>query len=149
MWSEPWFTVQFVYWFSVLREEVCSRTPAAQLQLWIYASIEWQAVLNWAAHPLTLLMALISERILYLSVSLSYKRTHTHIHSLAAFNWSPWWSLLAAFHLSIFELFEHTWPWLSASGYTYMFMHTNTETDSVPPAGHMLHFSLAYYIQYI
>lgn len=76
MWSEPWFTVQFVYWFSLLREEVCSRTPAAQP--WIYVSIEWQAVLYWAARPLTLLMALISERILCLSVSLSYKLTHKH-----------------------------------------------------------------------
>lgn len=140
------------------REEICSSNPAAQLHLRIYVSIGWQAVLNWVARPMTLLIALISECILCLSISLSHRLTYTHVHSLAAFNWSPWWSLLAAFHLSISELCKRAPMPIAMCKRLYIRVHTckhrQTHTHrfevcylpSVLPAGEMLHFSQACYI---
>lgn len=62
-------------------------------------------------------------RPLSLNLSLSHANWHTkHIHSLAAFNWSPWWSLLAAFHLSISELMHVAmckWLYMHALAYKH------------------------------
>lgn len=60
------------------REEIWSSNPAAQQNPWIYVSIMWQAILNWVAHPMTLLIPLISECILCLSISISHTKWHTN-----------------------------------------------------------------------
>lgn len=94
--------------------------PAAQLHLLIHVSVDWQAVLNWAAHPVALLIALVFRMYpLSFSLSLSHNLTSIDSHRLAVFNWSQWQSLLAPFHLSISRLCEQLWTQSCAHGHTY------------------------------
>lgn len=78
---------------SACKERDLFQHSAAQLHLWISLSIGWQAVLNRAAYPATLLIALISDCIHHLSMSLA--QADIAARRLAVFNWAQWWSLLA------------------------------------------------------
>lgn len=152
--SEPQFTAVCLM-VQCTREEICSSTPAAQLHLWIYVSIEWQDVLNWVARPMTLLIALIF-RMYPLSLNLSLTQTDIRTHSqLGSLQLVPMviiisrfpsvylWTVQEPMHIAVckcihFQAYKHRDKQTHRFEVCYL--------PSVLPAAQMLHFSPACYI---
>lgn len=128
-----------------------SQHPAAQLHPWIYVSIQWQAVFNWVARPMTLPIALISECILYLSISFSHKHWHAD-SQLGSLQLVPMviiishfpsvclWTVQAPIATTVCFIYVHAYKHGDKNG------HTHTDLPSVLLAEHMPYFSLACYI---
>lgn len=137
------------------REGICSSTPTAQLHLWIYVSIEGQAVLNWVARRMTLLIALIF-RLYPLSLNLSLTQTDIRTHSqLGSLQLVPMVIIISRFpSVCLWTVQEPMHIAVCKCMHAHAYEHRDKQTHrfevcylpSVPPAAQMLHFSPACYI---